>query len=92
MELIVTLILTLFAALVFYKKKSDKAEVDKKLIETKVKDHVLIEQQLEIESAIKTLDQGIEKMRKQRELELKKRKEKHMTLKERADRIKNRIK
>jgi predicted nucleic acid-binding Zn-ribbon protein len=92
MELLVGLVVTLLGGLVFFKRKADKAEVDAKLAEVRGRDAALKEQQEELEAAIRTLDNGIEAMKKTRELEARKRAEDNLTLKERADRIKKRLK
>lgn len=91
MELI-GIIVALFAGLFFYKNKADKAKVDAKLSETKGRDAALKESQEEIESAIETLDKGIDKMKAEQEAEARKRAEDNLSLKERADRIKKNLK
>lgn len=86
MEYIIGLILALVGGLLFYKRKSEKAEIDSKLSETKGKDSILKENQADVEKAISDLDAGIEKMKAEREAQ--RIKDENMTLKERADRIK----
>ena len=75
-----------------FKRKSDKAEVDAKLAETKAKDQALAEQQEDVKAAIASLDAGLDKMKAEQEAEARKRKEDNMTLKERADRIRKGLK
>lgn len=89
---IIGLIVALFAGLMFYKNKSDKAKADAKIAETKGRDAALKESQDEINAAIDTLDKGIAKMKAEQEAEARKRAEDNMTLKERADRIKRNLK
>lgn len=91
MEAIIAIIVAVLG-LLFFKRKSDKAEVEKKLVETRAKDQVLKETQDELNSAIEALDQGIAVMKAKQEAEARKRVEDNMSLKERADRIRKNLK
>lgn len=92
MEVYLTIIIATVLGLLFYKRKSEKAEIESKLAEIKGKDSQLEITQDELEAAIAEIDSNIEKLRKAREAEERKVKEDNMTLKERAERIKKGIK
>lgn len=81
------IIVALLGAVFFLNKKREEAEIEKKLIETKVKDQALAEQQVLVDQAIQTLDDGIAEMQRKKELEDRKRAEDKLSLKERADRL-----
>lgn len=87
-KIIAAVVLILAGLAWFFKRKSDKASTDAKLAETKGKDAILVQHQRDVEAAIASLDAGIEKMRKEKEVADRKREFDNLSLKERADRIK----
>jgi len=92
MEALVAIIIALLGGLFYFKKQSDKAKTDALIARTLGKDAALKEHQELIESAIAALDAGMAKAKKEREDAARKDKEDSLTLKERADRIKNGLK
>lgn len=92
MEALVLLLLSILGGLFYYKQKATKAEVAKKLAKTTAIDIALREQQGEIEAAIAALDAGIEKAKVEREIQKRKEEFDSLTLKQRADLIKKRLK
>lgn len=92
MEYLLGIIGLLIGGLFYFKSKSDKASSDAKIAETKGKDQQLEATQEEVEAAIAELDKGIKKVQEQREAEARKAAEDNMSLKERADRIKQGLK
>lgn len=85
MEYVVALVLALLGGLVFYKKKSEKAETESKLAETKGRDAELEVTQKEAEDAVKAIDDGIEKMKAEREA--KRLADENLSLAERAEKM-----
>ena len=85
MEIIALILSAIFGFVIFRNKPNTAAEIAAKLEKDKQIDNEIKLQQQAIDDAIKTLDEGIEKMKREREANLK---EKSLTLKERADRIK----
>lgn len=90
MEYLIGIIVALFAGVLYFKGKADKAAAGSRIIQTKSRDRELAERQTEVEQAIKDLDDGIRKMNEQKAKEEKS--HKNMTLKERADAARNRYK
>jgi len=83
MEYIVGLLIAAVGAAFYYKNKSDKAGVNAILAETRGKDSELAKDQKEVEDSIKDLDDGINKLKKER---VEKRKEREgLTRAQRAD-------
>jgi cell division protein FtsB len=89
MEYIIGLLLFVVG---FLYNKNNKERAAAKMAETKARDQVLKEQAEETKAQITTLDANIKKMKDQRELEAKKRKDDNLSLKERAERIKKGLK
>lgn len=66
MEYIIAVIVSLVGAVLFYRNKANKAEVNSILSETKGRDKELKGQQEEVEAAISELDEGVRRIRKER--------------------------
>lgn len=88
METLIALLVAALGTMFFFKKKADKAQIEKELIETRAKDQALKEQQELTEAAIAELDRGIEKMKTEKEASDKKRTEDGLSLAERRARLK----
>lgn len=90
MEYIIGLLVALLGGLFYYKRKYDDAAVEGRLAKRKGQDKVLAEEQKDVEDAIKIIDEAVEKLREKRKAD--REKDRNLTLKERADRIKKGLK
>jgi len=91
MEIIVMLITALIGGIFYFKRKADKVEQDKKIVEAKAQDKALREYQDELERQIAVLDAGIKKM-KQEKIDKDAKRKKYLTLKERSEKLKKGLK
>lgn len=90
MEYLVGTLVALLGGLLFYRNKAKNSDVEAKLANTKGQDQVLKIREEEIEEAIKSIDEGISKMKADKLAE--KQRRDNLTLKERAEEAKNRYK
>lgn len=90
MEYLLGLLVAVLGGLFYFKNKSDKAESEVRLGETKIKDAKLETEQVNVQEQVKAIDEGIERMKQERLAERERRK--NMSLKELAEEIRKGIK
>lgn len=90
MEIIIGILAAILGGMFLHSRNASKVAAKQR--ETEIRDQALKEQQEAVQGAIKALDEGIEKAKRDKELLDAKNARRNLTLKERAEQIKKGLK